>query len=268
MGIERGKFYWSVGRLYGEVGSEFKEYLLRGVGGSRTISGLFLSIKASQVLKIELATNSRYRLLKLYHHRQPAGYNTCLHITMATKSSALVASGLGLVMSGAFIGTSLTLSSMAVPSLLVPHPTTTKEASQATLAGAARSWQYMYDVGKKAGPVTGLIGSAAYAYAAYALPAALKTERRLLLAAAVANSLVGPFTVIFMARTNDELIRRANGAKAGQQASHENKDAKQGSIESYDTPSLLDRWSKLNASRSIYPLAAALLAAAALGSWF
>jgi hypothetical protein len=155
---------------------------------------------------------------------------------------------------------------MAVPSLLVSQSNKSQEASQTLLASACRSWQYMYDVGKKAGPTAGVIGSAAYAYAAYALPAALKTERRLLLAAAVANSLVGPFTVIVMSRTNDELIRRANADKAGDKMSHHNKDARPGSIETYETPSLLERWSKLNASRSIFPLTAILLTAAALSS--
>lgn len=184
---------------------------------------------------------------------------------MATYSSAFAASSLGLVMSGTFIGTSLTLSYMAVPSLLLSASSSSKEVKLVVLDNAARSWQYIYDVGKLAGPVAGLIGSAAYLYAARALPAALATQKLLLYAAAVANVLVAPFTVAVMQRTNNELIRRANAAKAGKREVEGRQAAKPGSIESYETPDLLQRWSKLNASRSLFPIAAAVFTAIAFG---
>jgi hypothetical protein len=190
------------------------------------------------------------------------------YLEMDSSSSILSASSLGLIMSGSFISCSLTLSGMGIPALLVSHPTASKEAQSAILANAARSWEYIYDVGKKVGPIGGVIGSVAYAYAAYALPPALQTEKRLLYAAAVANSLVGPFTVIFMTRTNSELIRRSDAAKTGSGECHQKKGAPKGSIESYDTPKLLARWSRLNASRSIFPAVAAGLAVAALVSAF
>lgn len=178
---------------------------------------------------------------------------------MATYSSTFAATSLGFVMSGTFIGTSLTLSYMGVPSLLVAASTSSKEARLAVLDNATRSWQYIYDVGKVAGPVAGLIGSAAYLYAARALPAASATQKQLLYAAAVANILVAPFTVVFMSRTNNELIRRANAAKAGKLESEGRKMAKPEDLESYDTPDLLQRWSNLNAFRSVFPITAAVL---------
>lgn len=193
----------------------------------------------------------------------PAVLVTLLDI-MATYSSTFAATSLGLVMSGTFIGTSLTLSYMGVPSLLVAASTSSKEARAAVLDNAARSWQYIYDVGKLAGPAAGFVGSAAYIFAARALPAALATQKQLLYAAAVANILVAPFTVVFMTRTNNELIRRANAAKAGKLESEGRKMAKPGDVESYDTPDLLQRWSTLNAFRSVFPIAAAVLTVMAL----
>lgn len=171
-------------------------------------------------------------------------------------------------MSGTFIGTSLSISAMTVPSLLLTHPSASKEVKAMMLENATRSWKYIYDVGKKVGPMAGLVGSCGYVYAAQALPSDLLIEKRMLYAAAVANMLVGPFTMLIMQPTNDELIRRANAASAGKVATEASKNVRAGSIESYDIPKLIQRWSKLNAARSIFPVAAAVLAATALASAF
>jgi hypothetical protein len=187
---------------------------------------------------------------------------------MAPNESVLVATTIGAVLSGTFIGSSLTLSTMVIPALTVSCSNAPKELVPTILSNATRSWQYIYDVGKKFGPMAGVIGSAAYAYAAYSLPASSTTERRMLYTAAVVNSLLGPFTVAFMTRTNSELIRRSTAARTGKGESNQLKGAKEGSIEAYDTPRLLQRWSKLNAARSIFPFAAAALTATALVSLY
>jgi hypothetical protein len=186
---------------------------------------------------------------------------------MATEipSNALLATTLGLTMSGGFIGTSLTCSYLAIPALLLSFAPGTSAATQSEAMGrATRSWQYIYDLGKKAGPLAGVIGSAAYAYAAYMLPPEAITQKRLLFAAAVANTFVGPFTGAVMASTNDELIKRATDAKAGVNGAHEGKGTGKGRFSNYTTPDLLKRWARLNTLRGGFPLVATIATGLAL----
>ena len=183
---------------------------------------------------------------------------------MSAIDSTYVATAVGLTLSGTFIGSCLTLTTMVVPAMLIPHTNAPKEMVPTVLSNATRTWHHIYNVGKKLGPMAGVIGSAAYAYAAYSLPASSSTEKQLLYTAAVANSLVGPFTMAIMAPTNSELIRRATAAESGKGDLHQIKGAKEGTLEGLDTPRLLQRWSKLNATRAIFPFTAAVMTAVAL----
>lgn len=178
---------------------------------------------------------------------------------MTYQPSVILASVVGAALSGTFIGCGLTLSYMSVPSLLVPVKSATTDSREQLLGHAARQWQFIYDIGAKVGPVTGAIGSSAYVLAARGLPATATTQKRLLFAAAVANVCVGPFTMLVMARTNNELMRRASAAKSGKAEKEGRQSAKAGSIESYETTDLLQRWARLNAGRVVLPLAALVL---------
>ena len=179
-------------------------------------------------------------------------------------SNALIATSVGISLSGTFIGTALTLSYIAVPSLLLPASSASKQSASTTYAHASQQWQFIYNLGSQLGPVASAIGSASYVYAATILPVAAVTQKQLLYAAAVANILVAPFTGAFMKRTNDELHRRADAATAGKDEAEGRTGAAAGSIESYETPDLLQRWTRLNMVRSVFPIAAIGLATGAL----
>ncbi|KPI35265.1 uncharacterized protein AB675_3772 [Cyphellophora attinorum] len=177
---------------------------------------------------------------------------------MSANATAL-ATAIGVASSSAFLSCGLTLSYLSIPSILLPAPPNTTPAQTKSLHdSAARSWQYLYDVGKKVGPAIGTVGAAAYIYAARNFPSAAKTERQLLYAAAVMNMLVGPFTIVVMARTNTEIYRRADAAKVGEDERVARKG--KGSIEGIETPELLKRWARLNAWRCVFPVVALALA--------
>jgi hypothetical protein len=59
-----------------------------------------------------------------------------------------------------------------------------------------------------------------------------------------------------MARTNNELRRRAYAAADGEDEKLGRKDAKPGSVESYHTPQLLEWWGFLNALRGVINMGA------------
>ena len=173
---------------------------------------------------------------------------------MAFAANTTAALAVATTLSGCFIGCGLTLSYMAVPSLLLASNSTTKASDLSTkfLDNAARSWHLIYKIGAKVGPITGAIGAALYVYAARSLPVASVMPRRLLYVAAVANILVGPFTMAVMAKTNTEIMRRTEGRDE-----HDGrKGAESGSLQGMKTEELLNRWAGLNAWRSIFPAAA------------
>ena len=80
--------------------------------------------------------------------------------------------------------------------------------------------------------------------------------KSLLIAAAVLNVAIGPFTVIVMGRANSELQRRSREVSAGKDERLARKDAKHGSVKSYTTPELLEWWGFLNALRGWIQLGA------------
>ena len=72
------------------------------------------------------------------------------------------------------------------------------------------------------------------------------SSRILFLVAAALNISIVPFTLGVMAKTNNELIRRANAATAGLDASPKEKGT---GVEKYQTPELVRWWGDLNMCR-------------------
>lgn len=181
----------------------------------------------------------------------------------------ILASSSGLALTGSFIGVSFGLSYIAVPALLIP-PSPTKQASSAQRQTAsssdllARHYLKIFDIGKTIGPVVGACSAASFIYASRQLPASAILPRRLFLAAAALNVLIAPFTMTVMARTNDELHRRAYAAADGEDEKRGRKEAKSGSVETYNTPELLEWWGFLNALRGVIHIGALACAVTAL----
>jgi len=187
---------------------------------------------------------------------------------MAQQQIAVSVAGmLGVTFSALFVGANLGISYIAVPALLLPSPpsalpspanahnaaspTSTSSEKPATKPPhLARQWQDIFRMGSKAGPVAALLSSASFLYAFRRLPSGARLQQRLFIAAATSSLAIVPFTFGVMKRTNDELHRRANAATRGEE--EESKaEAKEGSVESYQTPDLVRWWASLNFLRAL-----------------
>jgi len=173
----------------------------------------------------------------------------------------------GITASSIFFGANLATSFVFVPTLLLSaappilptqhngesksSPVSTSSERPATKAPhLARQWQFMYDVGKKAGPFFALTASGSWLYTALKLPAGLRPQQRLFAAASFLSVAILPFTLGVMKRTNDELIRRANAATRGEEDERDAK-AEEGTVGTYQTHDLLRWWATLNFMRAL-----------------
>ena len=178
----------------------------------------------------------------------------------------IIASCTSLALTGAFAGVSWGLTYIALPGLLLPSPKSSASGSQpaTTTAHLARQSQKIYDIGAAVGPAVGVVSASSFIYASTLLPAAATVPRSLFIAAAVLNVSVAPFTFAVMARTNNELHRRAAAAEKGEDENLGRKGAKSGSVESYDTSKLIEWWGVLNAMRGWIQVGAIACATTAL----
>ena len=114
------------------------------------------------------------------------------------------------------------------------------------------------------GPVIGVTSASSFIYASRLFPANATVPRSLFIAAAILNVAIAPFTATVMARTNSELHRRSREASAGKDETAGRKGAKAGSVESYETPELIEWWGFLNALRGWIEVGAVACATTAL----
>jgi len=161
-------------------------------------------------------------------------------------------SALGLTCSSFFVAGGLTLSYVAVPSLLLAAPQSSNAYTPSSQL--ARQWRKVYFLGRAGGASCALLGASAYAYVAYYLPSNLETQKYLHAAAAVLSLLVIPFTATVMGPTNSTLMGRAYEGDAM-------KDLSSADVTEVGMPStvgvkgmrtedLLKKWAVLNATRS------------------
>ena len=169
----------------------------------------------------------------------------------------LLAMSASLALTGSFVGVSWSLTYIALPALLVSAPKPSAPNAKpisslqplTTSDHLSRQYQRIFDVGAAVGPVVGGLSAASFIYASRLLPASATVPKSLIIAAAVLNVAVAPFTKTIMARSNNELQRRSMEASAGKDESLGRKDAKAGTVESYNTPELIEWWGVLNAMR-------------------
>ena len=187
-------------------------------------------------------------------------------------STRLIATATGLLFTGSLVGLSWCLTYITVPALLVSAPDPRKPNAKPSSSlhpvtasdHLARQHQRLYDIGTIAGPASAVAAASAFEYARRQLPAKAMTASRLYIAAALLSLSIAPFTAIFMKKANDELHRRSAVASAGRDESEGRKDAKAGTVQSYNTPELLQWWGFLNALRGWLEVGAFACATAAL----
>ncbi|KAJ4014928.1 hypothetical protein NW766_005247 [Fusarium irregulare] len=144
---------------------------------------------------------------------------------------SLLATATGITGSAWASGFIISLSLAGVPAAL-----------QLQAPSSATVWQELFNRGFALMPKFAITTSAAYLYAIYAARQEGRSWKGLGIASALTVSIV-PFTIIFMASTNDLLMKAAAGTL---EASQE------------DVAKLIGRWGVLNLVRSLLPLAGAV----------
>lgn len=127
----------------------------------------------------------------------------------------------------------------------------------------------LYDWGKKAGPRNGVISAISFAYAAYTMRQGntrnKETRSGLLVAAALLDIAIVPYTLIFMKDVNAALSKRANAAEKKQDDEEVREEAMlQAGIPVTQTEDLFRQWGRLNLVRGFIVQAGILCAIAAL----
>lgn len=135
---------------------------------------------------------------------------------------------------------------------LVSLPAITKSLREdgLTTPHAVRLWRHNFERGKNIAPPFALATAASLAFCGWSARGASTTwprAGRLFFVAAGLTVAIVPFTVVFMASTNEALLRLAGKEEWT-------------AAEERDGEALLARWRFLNGVRSVLPLAAAVLA--------
>lgn len=165
-------------------------------------------------------------------------------------------------------GVITSISALTIPCLLagLDHPTIPSQSSSMVRTTPSKAddrapretglvltqWRRLYALGSKFGPgllVPGAVGYATCAWSTYAR-SAMDGNRRcmMLMAAAVCNLAVVPFTILTLGGVNTELHRREEAAKGvkGQQS----KEKERGET----SEELIRWWGVLNFVRGLFPL--------------
>ncbi|RFU33830.1 hypothetical protein B7463_g2509, partial [Scytalidium lignicola] len=149
-------------------------------------------------------------------------------------SSARIAQMIGITGSFFLSGAISSLSIITVPALL---------ESSATTPLLLQQWRSVFRKGAARAPVVAVVAGVAYGYATY-LQSKQDQEYKFTIAAALTTIAIVPFTLIFMSKTNNTLLAGAAGISA---------------IRSDETKTLLIKWLRLNAIRSLLPLVGGML---------
>ncbi|MCJ1401461.1 hypothetical protein MMC11_004674 [Xylographa trunciseda] len=160
-----------------------------------------------------------------------------------TSTAITVAQTVGIISAGFASGAIFGFSHVTIPCLC-----------QAPTAVMLKQFASLYNIGKATAPVADIVATAAFAYLAYAVPAL----RNSYIGAAAIACMIGPWTLIMMIPTNDELFRRVAAAeklKDGESVSEA------GLPKGQKTPELLAKWRRLNYLRALFPLTGAIMGA-------
>jgi hypothetical protein len=173
-----------------------------------------------------------------------------------------IAFAVGVFCSTVFSAGNLVLIYIGLPALLLCSSSdpTSKARSATPAAYLARQWRLLFLRGHLIMPANAILSATAFFYAGRQLHDAETVQKQLYYLAACFDLAVVPFTLIFIGKTNDELLRRAALADMG---SNEEKPRSGTGIETYETADLIRWWGSLGAIRTVFPLMAILAAVAA-----
>ena len=185
------------------------------------------------------------------------------------RTNFYIASTVGITLSSFFSGGNLVSIYIALPALLLPAPTSSKKKTGSSTSTStakpatpgpqlARQWRVIYNKGKGSALPVIAVNCASFVFAALQLPESDYVQRRLFLAAAGMIVSAVPYTLIFMAKTNDLLFRRAEEGDAMTEVNEgdvtEVGMSKGQGLEGYRTEDLIRRWGVLNTVRAALPL--------------
>ncbi|KAJ9224949.1 hypothetical protein DTO021C3_5876 [Paecilomyces variotii] len=179
-----------------------------------------------------------------------------------------VAQAVGILCSAFASGGILSLSTLTVPALTLPGRSETikSDTPASTPSHITHQWLNVYDKGKIMFPSLALTSAVAYSYLAYTLRHTASAGRvgRLYLIAAATTITIVPFTLGVMLPVNKRLEAHATRDDAAEKEGKEGmamsaeEEAKR-AREDREVPGLLEKWSYLNAGRSVFPLAGAVI---------
>ncbi|GAB7351245.1 hypothetical protein MBLNU459_g1671t1 [Dothideomycetes sp. NU459] len=122
---------------------------------------------------------------------------------------------------------------------------------------AAKQWKKVFDSGKVIAPPLSVVSAAIFGGLAYRAPSGSHATWLYTAAALLVPSIV-PYTIFFMAPTNNKLEQKASSLA---NASLSDTAAEAGVAKEETTHALLDKWISLNLGRSLFPLFGSVLAA-------
>ena len=170
----------------------------------------------------------------------------------------------------AFAGMNLTMSLIAIPTLLLPHPSSRpqplrgSDGSQLLPASPsallARQWQSIYYGGHRVGPAMAILGALAFALARQTSDA--EPARSIFTAAAIASLGAVPYTLGLMLPTNNALHERANMASKADSKTMTGDHV--ASLKAEETIRLIVRWKRMNIGRASICLCAAVCGVVAM----
>lgn len=190
----------------------------------------------------------------------------------ASQPNSMAGALVGMTLSSVFVGANLTISYLAVPSLVLPAPSkpVTNPSSTPTTSPPqlARQWRSIYSAAMPIAIAGSAISCTSFIYAALQVPMTHPTQRNLLFAAGSCAIFVMPYTIMLMAPTNSVLQERASAADAmedfGEGDVTEVGMPKAQGLRGYRTVELINRWAMLNYGRAAIPAIGILCAMAAL----
>ena len=178
--------------------------------------------------------------------------------SMQPSQQALIASSLGLVAGSIAFAMNTTLNYIAMPCYWIAHERMQQSQNQSTTTALiVHQWRETFWRGHSVGPGLHIFIGFTYLYAAYQVHFS-SSAGRLYLASSVCGGAVVPFTIVFMHKINDELLRIADTVfqPSKKRIAESREPEMRGIEEEEEAKKLLHKWTGLSKIRALMPLVA------------
>ncbi|KAJ5745384.1 DUF1772-domain-containing protein [Penicillium odoratum] len=142
----------------------------------------------------------------------------------------------------------------ALSTIAIPAAVQCQKEDHKSSSLLAKQWKALFENGKAKNPPIAAAVASSLVYLAWTVrqgsplhKTAVNSRSGLYLAAAMLTVSIVPYTIIFMSRTNNALLEKADSTSDSDK----------------DVPELVKRWNTLNMGRSIFPLGGAVFAVVA-----